>query len=239
MTKLNTTKNHELATPSFLQGLEGMGNENVTAAELTVPRIVVLQALSPQLSPSDAKYVESARAGMLYNTVTGEVHKEMNVVNTYFSKEYVLWRSRDLGGGYKGTFPNMDEAVTAMQALPDANDYEVIEQHVHYCLLLTPDGKFAGEAAIPMSSTKLKVSREWNSRIHMAAKGFPRFSSIWNLSTVSEKNLKGNWYNLKVAPVGWITETLVEPAKALYEAVSSGVKTMAAEEEAHVEQVDY
>lgn len=227
--------------PAYLQGFAGMGNENVTRQELTVPRITVLQALSPQLDPSDSKYVETAKPGLLFNTVTGQTYKELKAVNTYFAKEFGLFRRRDQGGGFKGIFPSMEEAITAMEALPDRDAYEIIEQQVHYCLLLGPSGEFMGEAAIPMTSTKLKVSRAWNSLIQLSVKGGPRFSGVWTLSTVQEKNAKGSYYNFKVAPAGWLPKELLEPAKALYEAVSTGAKTMdRSDDESHPsEGVDY
>jgi hypothetical protein len=168
---------------------------------------------------------------MILNTLTKDLFQEVNVINCYFSKEYGVWRRRDEGGGFKGVFPTMDEAVAVVEIQLDSEKFEIIEQQAHYCILLSPEGVPIGEACAALTSTKLKVSRAWNSLIQVTAKGGPRFSGVWKLSSVPEKNAKGSYHNFKVTPVGWASANVIPDAVALYEAVKSGIKTVAAEEE--------
>jgi len=49
------------------------GFENMTQEDMALPFIRILGQLSPQVTDGDSKYVEGAKPGMIYNTVTSEV----------------------------------------------------------------------------------------------------------------------------------------------------------------------
>ena len=68
------------------------------------------------------------------------------------------------------------------------------------------------------SSSKLRVSREWNTQI--AQLGGDRFSSLWKLSSVSTQNRAGQkFHNLSVESQGWVVDEDYGKAKAVYQAV--------------------
>ena len=46
--------------PAHIRQGEGRGNENVGTEDIQIPRISVLQALSPQIKKSDPSYIEGA-----------------------------------------------------------------------------------------------------------------------------------------------------------------------------------
>ena len=214
--------------PEFLRNLGGVGNENVSRADMVVPRLVLLQALSPQLKRSDeANYIEGAEPGMLVNTVTQDKYTSLKVVNCFFEHEFAVFKKRTAGGGFRGTFPTLQAAQNHVNISPDASDLEVSEQAVHYVLIVGEDGSYQGEAALVLASTKMKVSRKWNSLISLAGgNSSPRFSRLWKLGSVEERNAMGDFYNLTVSPAGFITEALAAPAMALYEAVKAGTKAV-------------
>ena len=225
---LNTTKPAGVETPmpDFLSQYAGAGNENVTRNDMAVPRILLLQALSPQLERGNPAEIEGARSGDMINSVTSELFQSLLVVNCYFVYEVAVFKKRSAGGGFRGVFPTLQEAERFIAAHPEKDDLEPTEQGVHYCLLLDPESRLPmGEAAIVFSSTKMKVSRKWNSFIGLRPNA-PRFAQVWKLSTVPEKNAKGSFYNYAVGPSGFITEDIVDAAKRLYEAVSSGERTV-------------
>ena len=63
--------------PDWLQGKgAARGSENVTTDDMLIPRIELVQALSPARKKSDAAYIEGAEEGMLYNNVTRELYGE-------------------------------------------------------------------------------------------------------------------------------------------------------------------
>ncbi len=241
MGKLNTRADHGVATPTALPDWmredASLGNENVSRGDVNIPRLTVLQALSPELNPSEVtKYIEGAKVGQILNTLTRETFGALKLVNCYFEKQFAVFRRRNDGGGFRGVYATQAEAVSAVEhpARPDDDGkLEITEQDVHYVLLLNEANQIAGEAALVMTSTKFKVSRNWNSFIAMQ-KG-PRFGGVWELSTVSEKNAKGSFFNYRVAPAGWVSPEVYAAAKEFYEAVSTGTKKVTQDrEEEHV-----
>ena len=47
------------------------GFDNMTQDDLALPFVRILGQLSPQVTDGDAKYIDGAKPGMIYNTVTG------------------------------------------------------------------------------------------------------------------------------------------------------------------------
>ena len=68
------------------------------------------------------------------------------------------------------------------------------------------------------ASSKLRVSRSWNSQIQ--TKGGDRFASLWKMRSVQTANKAGQKFmNLAVDFEGWATEEDYIEAKKLYEAL--------------------
>ena len=87
------------AVPAFLRDYTGpMGTENIDSGDVTIPRLKIGQAISPEVKEGGLK------EGSLFINVTGQaVWKPgdepliAHIVAT--SKEYILWRPRKDGGG--------------------------------------------------------------------------------------------------------------------------------------------
>ena len=63
----------------------GNGFENVSAKDMLIPRLTILQKMSPQIDDSDPKYIKDAKYGDFCDTGTGEIFKEMTVVPCFFA----------------------------------------------------------------------------------------------------------------------------------------------------------
>ena len=57
-----------------LFGDDAKGFDNMTQDDLALPFVRILGQLSPQVTAGDSKYIESAKPGMIYNTVTSELY---------------------------------------------------------------------------------------------------------------------------------------------------------------------
>ena len=57
--------------PSILLEDAGTARENMTADDMLIPRIKILQAQSPEVNKADAAHVKGAEAGMIYDNVSG------------------------------------------------------------------------------------------------------------------------------------------------------------------------
>ena len=66
------------------------------------------------------------------------------------------------------------------------------------------------------SSSKLRVSREWNTQIMKL--GGDRFASLWKLASVQTANRAGQKFmNISVSNVGWLKEDAYAFAKSFFQ----------------------
>lgn len=208
--------------PDYLKNqTSARGAENVGTEDLVIPRLELVQALSPCRKKTDPAYIQGAEEGMLYNNVTRELYgASAKVVPVYFRKEYIVWKDRQLGGGFVGAFTSLEAAKAAQNEQENPDDYRVNDTANQFCLLVKDNGDVE-EIVVSMAVTKLKTSRKWNSLIRMA--GGDTFSRVYELSAVVEQNkLNQDYYNLNVKIVGFPTEPVYRRAEALYEQIKGG-----------------
>ena len=210
----------EVAVPSYIrQGAAARGAENVGMEDLVIPRLLVLQDGSPMLKRSDPKYNDEADVGMLTNSVTGELYGDaLHVVPVFYTKQYLVWRKKENGGGFLGAFNSQVEAEGRVKQEQNKQGLEIVDTPQHLCLLIK-DGK-TEEIMLSLPRTKAKVSRQWNSMAKLA--GGDLFSRVYKVTTAEETNTKGTFYNFVIAPIGFAPEHAYRAAEALYEKVSSG-----------------
>lgn len=98
----------------------GSGLENVSAAELKIPFLNLLQPLSPQCKPVTAGGMPGAAAGMILNGGTGELYdlreKPMVFLPVERDHKYLEFTPRNLGGGFVAMYEPDDEKILRMVA---------------------------------------------------------------------------------------------------------------------------
>jgi len=198
------------------------GNEDVAQEDLLIPRLEIVQSLSPCKDKAEAGYIEGAEEGMLYNTVSRELYgKQVRVIPVMFRKEYLVFIDRKAGGGFRGSFKFRDEAVEQASVVAAEIDkkVEVVDAGVHFCLIGRKNQPLE-QIAIVCTKTKLKVSRQWNSVILMG-KG-DRFSRTYGIEAVGEKNANGDKYlNFRIQSLGWPEEEEYNTAGALWKSLQT------------------
>jgi hypothetical protein len=218
-----TTKNVATTAdqlPAYIKQGQNRGNENVTQEDLQLPRIDVLQALSPQINKKKDEYIEGAEVGMLFNTLTGELYPDgVNITPISFVKRHLVWvdRKKDAEGGLRSVFDTSEEAEAFVETQDDEDKLEVVPTAEH--LVLLTDGT---EVILSMAKSKMKVSRKFNSLVRL--NGGDRFGRSYLITTVDDKGPKGEFQNISVANNGFPTEEVYLKAEALYEAIQSGAK---------------
>jgi hypothetical protein len=208
--------------PAHLTQGTGAGNENVSSSDMTIPRLDIIQQLSPQLDASNAKFIEGAKLGHVFNSLTGELYDHAFVINLHYEVKYQVFKKRKFGGGFEGSFDTEAEALAHLdsQSLP-RDQYDVPETAIHKCLMLDDAGQPDQPVLIYMSGSKQKVSKEWNSQIRLKDPRADRFASVWTLSSAGEKNRQGQPYqNFKVDFAGWAGEDLYAEARNLYGSIT-------------------
>lgn len=211
--------------PEHLQGKTqgpGRGSEEVGTEDLVIPRLEVLQALSPQCTRGNPDYDKDAEPGQLANSVSGTNYgKEVFVVPVHYTKQWLVWKDRQKGGGFFGAYPTPEEANDRAEQEGGKNaGIAVIDTPVHLCLLVNRESGGVDEVTVPMPRTKAKISRQWNSMIRMA--GGDRFARVYRITSQPEKNQKGEFFNYAVAQSGFPSKVLYDKAEKLYQAIAKG-----------------
>lgn len=219
-------KQNELAltgqVPDFLQQYGSVGNESVGVEDITIPRLGLVQSLSPEVDDSDPKYIDGIKPGDFFNSLTREIYiAPVPIVFVDRKKEYAVFKKRSAGGGFRGSFSTEAEAKAAINAGEEPPEQmDIVETATNFGLILDEEGRVRSEIVIPMTSTKLKVDRQINSMIRL--RGAARFSSIFYLDSTKEKNDKGTFYNIRATIGPWVSQEIAAAAKRMYDAIHSG-----------------
>ncbi len=186
----------------------GMGMEGMTSQDMAIPFFNILQKLSPQLDT-----LTNAKAGMIFNTVTEEVFKDITVIPCAYKREFVEWKPREQGGGLVGQHAITSAAVTEAKnvngKLTTASGNILVETAYHFVLRVELDTGLMEPGLITMSSTQLKKARKWLTQMQsLQAKGkngmftLPMMSHKYRLRTVEERNDKGSWFGWDITREG-------------------------------------
>jgi len=213
------------------------GAENVTTDDMIIPRIELVQALSPARKKTDAAYIEGAEEGMLYNNVTRELYGEgVTVVPVYYTKQFLVWKDRKSGGGgsngFRGAFASEALARDAITQLAEEG-LEVSDTAQHFVLVKCGDAW--QEAVISMAKSKMKVSKRWNSLIRMT--NTDSFSRAYKLSAVTETNARNeSYFNFGITPLGFVPKDVYDRAEKLYETIRAGGVKVSADYDTEVHE---
>lgn len=221
----------------------GMGFENADSNAYAIPFISILQSGSPQCKKSEGKYIKGAEEGMLYNTVSELVSsgdEGILVVPCHYDRVFLEFGDRDAGdtGFYGAHSPSSERVLSTQVATSGKHEGKLVtaEGHIltdtrqHYVLVVDVDGAYS-PAVIGMSSTQIKASRNWMSKMDgikmKRADGSmftpPMFSHVYKLTTVPQSNDQGAWMGWKIELVSALSDANVyQAAKAFRDAVKAG-----------------
>ncbi|WP_373081945.1 hypothetical protein [Zhongshania sp.] len=216
--------------PAYMKDkmMDQRGNENVGTDDVQLPRIDVLQALSPQIKKSDPDYIDGAEQGMLFNTLTGDLYEELQFIPVYVRKRWLLWKDRKAGGGLRGVADSEAEAKAKLAELDDRDQVEIVDTHENIVLIVEKDGTLT-EAIWSLAKSKAKVARKFNSLVRL--NGGPRFSRVYTMLPFEDENAAGEAYwNMAIGKsTQWPTQEQFEYAEALYESISQGSRKVGAD----------
>jgi len=190
-----------------LQKMGGMGAENVSAKDVLIPRLTILQKLSPQLAKKKAEYIDGAELGDFCNVATGDVYKEaVMVIPCHFATAYIEWGKNRSGlvanhGDNASILKKTARGDKNQNILPNGN--VISETAQWYCLL--QDGASWTRIFIPLTSTNLKHSRKWMTLCRTESVQMPDgqlwkpplFWRSWKLVAVEDSNDQGDWITFK------------------------------------------
>lgn len=187
----------------------GAGMENVTARDILIPRIGIIQALSPQVQKSKPEYNPAAKVGMIYDVGLGEpIGDEMIFCPILYQKVWLEWYPRNTGKGLAkihtddSILQHTENDERGRPVLENGNYIQETAQF--YGLNLSAGGRLS---FIPMASTQLKKARQWlTMATNEKLKGEdgreftpPLFYRTYKLTVNHESNSEGDWE-------GWVIE---------------------------------
>lgn len=222
--------------------IDGAGFEGADRDSFAIPFIQILQKMSPKVDEDNAEYIPGAKAGMLYNTVTGQLYDGKEgfvVVPCAYKRSFIQWGGRESAeGGYKGEFTV--EEFEAMQAdetkvvvvdgrpyKPDADgkvnekksDYYA-DTRSHYVIVVdSKTGEF-GSAILSLASSQIKASKKLltslqQKKVDVPGRGLrtpPTYANLVRVTTVGKSNEKGAWSGVEFSLIGLVQD------KNVYEA---------------------
>jgi len=209
--------------PSFITSeIPARGSEQAGMDDIIVPRLVLLQQLSPHLDEAEEAYIEGAKAGDIVNSVTGVNYgKSLTIIPVYFKKEVLVWKDRQKGGGFFGSYATKHEANMVIDTLePPASDYTAEDTASQFVLIVNDDGTL-DQAVLSMSKTKLSCSRKLQSLIRMTE--IDSFAHKYTLSSVAAQSDLGKYFNFSVKPAGFVSEEEYHAGEACYNAVAENI----------------
>lgn len=209
--------------PAVIELDDAWGHDAVTADQLITPRLDIAQPTGAALKDGLPAYIEDARQGDFFNSVTREVYKGKQGVELLYAHHehlYTLWTLFDEGGGFHGTraiddpemlaevkrqggrFPSERERAGHQRELmvPSMGDnVQAIEQFVLYAVYGSPE--ISEENLSPVTITAKGVSitpfRNYISALNgMRYRGqrVPFGATRWRLMTELDQRASGDSY---------------------------------------------
>jgi hypothetical protein len=190
--------------------LAGSGMETVEASDIIVPRIGILQQISPQLSRKKPEFIDGAEAGHIADLGVGEAFGESILfLPVVYRKEYLEWAPRASGKGLVNI--HQDAAILGkcerndkgQMVLKDGN--LIAETAQFFGFNLHPNAR-RRRCFLPMTSSQLKKARRWmfsaTSEVLNRSDGTefqaPLFYRTYILSVCEESNSQGDWFGWRV-----------------------------------------
>lgn len=207
----------------------GAGFEEAGQDAYAIPFLRVIQKGSPEVDETHGKYIPEAKAGMLVNSITGELFDRENgcfFIPCYYQQRYIRWAPRGSAGqGYRGEY-TPDEVAKLMNdgevklvdgfmyfPTPDGTVDEDVSDRLqdtrnHFGLLLDAHGN-PQEVLLSLTSTQIKKSKHfmtWLNQQRALIDGKLKTRAMYRnrvqIVTVPESNEHGSWFGVKFTLLG-------------------------------------
>ena len=240
-TAVATRKADASVAPAFLKDYAGQGQPNIDRSDLEIPRLKLMQALSPELTEFDA-----LKSGDFFHTSAEHIfHGPFIGVPIYFEKRYILWQPRDSGGGI---LARADDGVhwspsdasftvkldkkdggapvtwktgkTVQQSglanwgtmNPDDNNSPPAATLMYNYVLGFPEHPDLLPAVLTFQRSSVSVGRRFNTKLMTVTGRAPMYGLLFEFSSVEANNKNGQkFFNMAARGAGYLQD------KALFE----------------------
>ena len=226
------------STPDYVKRGNAEGLENVSPNDIVLPRIKLMQALSPEVTAGKFK------PGDMVNSLTGLKYAgAIEFIPVLHYKSRMFWQDRSKGNAVLCSAPDGKKPIDPNAAPKIAKQLKiaVFPKAINNCDEC-PFSQFATEeddpkdrapkctyyhnfpilikgdrlpSALAMSRTKLKVGQNLLSLAMTAGEAIPIYSKYYKLTSILEKKNNNTYYNFVIEPAGWATEEEYQHVSAL------------------------
>lgn len=201
------------------------GSDHITKDDIQLPRMVLAQAMSPQLDTTSDKYIEDLKQGQAFNNVTREVlHTPISFAIIRADRpRFIEFNPRASGGGVKDPDVPANDPRTQFTLNEETGERipPIATKFYDYVIVMLP---FTAETAMDMTivlsmkSSQLKIARQLNTLIQTRkVKKEALYLGKYTLNIVSETNTKGKFFNYAVKNDGWVSQEQASALKKMAE----------------------
>lgn len=209
---------------AFFDGMDS-GLEGLDSADIALPRVAVLQGLSPQLNQRKDEFIQGAKMGDIVNLGTGKLlGNPYPIVVAKYERRYVEWSPRDeknvcplpghpkvFGKGLLRDWGPNAEAIDPERCTRDPDTgrmwtkegNEILPTATYYCV----DPETLSTFFIPMARTQFTASKKIIGKINDekvmrggTLRQAPSFWRVWNLTTQLKNRDTNEWFVFNVEP---------------------------------------
>lgn len=218
--------------PDFMKGKAGLGIEKVGQGDVEIPRIKLLQAVSPEVQEYGFK------AGEFYHTIAEQsMGKEVEMVPVYIDIRFILWRPRHDGGGIlaraddgvnwvpsRGEFtirPSKDSRDTVKWTLaPTVNESGLAEwgsydprdpnsqpaaTRMFSIVSMFPYFPELSPAVVTLQRSAVSVGRKFAAKLKLG--NAPTFGRLFTMSSIKDTNSDNqDFWNYKFQGIGFVKD---------------------------------
>ncbi len=237
-------KTGAVAVVDAFQEDAGAGQETMSADDYAIPRITILQALSPQLQKNKSEFLDDADVGDICDTVSAQLwsgEEGIVVLPISYRRAYIEWKTREDGGGFVADHGSdgaiLDGCSKNEKGMDMTKDgHQIVTTAEYFAFVINAETGAFHPVVISMSSTQLKKARRWNTMMNQFqmknkdGKSFnpPMFSRLYHFTTAVESNDRGTWFGWNIKP-GEIISTISGGMEIYNEAKNFRTRVMSGE----------
>lgn len=220
--------------PTFMRNDYDVGKENISQQDMEIPRLKLMQGLSPELQEYDG-----LKAGHFFHPAAEHIFDgPFRAVPIFFDVQFILWNPRQAGGGiiartldgvhwvpsegtrevtldkkdggakvtwrWKGTVQQSGLANWGTMNPADPNSPPAATQIYNY-LLGFPDEPDLPPAVISFQRSSIKMGRRFNTKLKTVRA--PLFGTMWEFSSKQDTNANGeDFFNIDVKSAGLVED---------------------------------
>lgn len=211
--------------------------------DLSVPRVKLLQALSPELVKADPAYIKAARPGdiLLADGTLLEGDTGFTFIPAAYKREGLIFQAKpkrgfvaNLGQSYDAVLATCTNGPDGEKITPEGN--ELVETATYFGFAIAPGGD-PQPCVISLNKSQWKVAKKLNTLIQQYREKTPDGRMVippiywrsWHLTTDATSNDKGSWFIFSPKPEAKVLEmenglALLEAAKQFREEIMAGRK---------------